>query len=424
MRNKKEIEEAIKVAEFNWLGRKTFMEDFIQHLQNQKESRHICINGVWGSGKTTTILVIIHHLEKLNDEDKPLVLYLDAWKYEHYQHPLFALLKVMEEKLPNIFKEIQSDIQKKGIGLQVGVNSPFFGVTLSENKDDTYNRLMSEAEYIDVLNQTMIKAVKKFKEERANELILFIDELDRAKPDFALRTLEMFHHLQDDLPTHVIYSVDMNQLSSMIKHYYGYEYNVEIFTHKVFDEVITLKKLTKNEISTYIEEKLRDLSVGYNVRMLRELMMKYMKQNQLESLRTINKVCESLREKLNTGYFKRNQNRSYYLEDFGREVREGYIELLVVLELFTLTDPMKIYDFLRGDNISELLNFILARGKVSKGIGFLIEASYDYRKGSDDYLDYSKLSMEERIKGLKKVFVPVNEVSFEKALVFSNGEIF
>src|SRR5699024_7850164 len=154
-------------------------------------------NGVWGSGKTTTILGIIDCLHKI-EGDKPLVLYLDAWKYEHYQDPLFALLKLMQQELPEMFDIIKSDFQKRGIEPQAGLNVPFVNLSISKNEHDTYNRLLSESEYIDVLNEMMINAIKKFKEERANELIIFIDELDRAKPDFALRTIEMFHHLQDE----------------------------------------------------------------------------------------------------------------------------------------------------------------------------------------------------------------------------------
>lgn len=104
MRNKREIEKAIKDPDFNWLGRKPFIDDFIKYLKNQKESTHICINGVWGSGKTTTILGIIDQLTQIDNVTKPLVLYLDAWKYEHYQDPLFALLKVMQKNYQRYLK--------------------------------------------------------------------------------------------------------------------------------------------------------------------------------------------------------------------------------------------------------------------------------------------------------------------------------
>jgi len=427
LRNKNEIKKAIKDPNFNWLGRKPFIGDFIKHLQNQTRSVHICINGVWGSGKTTTIMGIMDRLDKIDEGTKPLVLYLDAWKYEHYQDPLFALLKVMQKELPEIFKIIMSDIQKNGIEPQVGLNLPFLNIAMSKNRDDTYNRLLNESEYIDALNEIMITAVKKFKEERSNELIIFIDELDRAKPDFALRTMEMFHHLQDELPTHIVYSVDMTQLSSIVKHYYGYEYNVEIFTHKVFDEIVSLKKLTKNEIESYIDEKLISFSIGYSIPNIRNLIMKYMGLDQLESLRTLNRICKSITQKLQTGYFKRT-NRGFIMNRYylGNDSNLwGYVEFLVILEVFSLTDPMKVYEFLRGENIIELLNFILEKeqGNSNEELGSLIEKSYNGDKNNETNLSYSDLNNEEKIIGIKRLFAPITE-DFESTSVFSSGELF
>src|SRR5699024_10592346 len=101
-------------------------------------------------------------------------------------------------------------------------------------------------------------------------------------------------------------------LSSIIKHYYGYKYNVEIFTHKVFDEIVSLKKLTNNGIESYIDEKLRSYSISYNVRNIRNLIIKYMRLDQLESLRTLNKICKSISQKLQAGYFK-HTNRGFFL---------------------------------------------------------------------------------------------------------------
>lgn len=239
----------------------------------------------------------------------------------------------------------------------------------------------------------------------------------------------MFHHLQDELPTHVVYSVDINQLSSIIKHYYGYEYNVEIFTHKVFDEVIPLKKLTKDETASYIDLKLESLSVNYSIINLRELMMKYMNFNQLESLRTINKVCESIVRKLQIGYFQPNQDVflrfNYYLGRNKNEFLWGYVEFLIILEVFMLNDSMKVYEFLRGDNINELLRFILEKTKDNdiKEMEYLIAASYNYDREKEDHLRYLDLDDEEKIVGIRRIFVPINE-NFRRDSVFSNSEVF
>src|SRR5699024_11173985 len=326
-----------------------------------------------------------------------------------------------------IFDIIKDDFQKREIKLQAGLNLPSFNLTMSKNEYAPYNRFLNESEYIDVLNKMMIEAVKKIKEEKSNELVIFIDELDRAKPDFALRTIEMFHHLQDELPTHVVYSVDMNQLSSLIKHYYGYEYNVEIFTHKVFDEVISLKKLSRDEIAAYIDLKFETLSVNYSITSLRNLIMKYMNHNQLESLRSINKVCESIVQKLQSGYFKPSQDVflrfKYYLgrDDF----LWGYVELLIALEVFMLIDSMKVYEFLRSENINELLNYIQMKemNNDRNELEDLIAASYNYDKEKEEHLSYSELTEGEKITGIRKLFVPITK-EYGSESVFSSDEIF
>src|SRR5690625_6737868 len=111
----------------------------------------------------------------------------------------------MQKKLPEIFEIIKNDFQRKGIEPQVGLNLPFFNIALSKNREDTFNRLLNESEYIDALNETMITAVKTFKEENLNDMIIFIDELDREKPDLSLITIEMFNNFKDYLLSHIDY---------------------------------------------------------------------------------------------------------------------------------------------------------------------------------------------------------------------------
>src|SRR5699024_2133989 len=264
------------------------------------------------------------------------------------------------------------------------------------------------------------------KEERSNNLIIFIDELDRAKPNFALRTIEMFHHLQDSLPTHIVYSVDMNQLRSIIKHYYGYEYNVEIFTHKVFDEVIELKKLSRKDIEYYIDNQIRKVGTSFNIEKIRNYIIKHLKLNHIESLRTINKMCENVIGRLSKGYFK-SINSSfetgyyYYLGNEGYHVLWGYVELIIVLETYSLNEPIKIYEFSRGENIKELLNYILDQEdrSLNKNLGDLIEKSFNYGKSQEKHKTYSELSEHEMIIGLKRLFVP-NDKEYERESVFAS----
>jgi len=427
MRNKQEIEKAIKEPNFNWLGRESFIKEFSEYLISQNKSAHVCINGVWGSGKTTTILGIIDYLNKIDKgNENPLVLYIDTWKYEHYEHPLFMLLKVMEENAKEIIKSIESDMKKMSIQPQIGINVPFFSFSISPKKSSTQNRVLNYAEYVDELNKMMLKAVRKFKEENNNQLIIFIDELDRVKPDFALKILEMFHHLQDELPTHIVYSVDMNQLNSIVKHYYGYEYNVEIFVHKVFDSVILLKKLTKQEMIGYIGKNLTSNLVRFDINSIIEIIFKYLNSDQSESLRTINKICQKIAINLNKGYFKSDQytslRSSFYLGNGRDDNLWGYVELLIFLEILSLNDPLLVRRILSGKSIDVLYDLLLEANELESSSRLLDLVYNSFRHNNLNTKSKQEMNRDDVISGLRKLFFsPTREYTYNS--VFSQVEL-
>lgn len=411
MRNRKEIEQSIQSSSFDWLGRDTFIENFCQYILKQDKSTHVCINGVWGSGKTTTVLGIIQKLNVLEEVQRPLIIYLDAWKYEHYDHPLFSLLKVMEETAPNIVKQIMSDFNSMQVTPQLGVNLPLFGLNLSVGKGESnQKKVLNLSEYVDVLNDLLIKAINKFKEEKGNNLIIFVDELDRAKPDFALRTIEVFHHLQDELPTHFVYSVDMNQLNGMIKHYYGYDYNVEIFVHKVFDVIIPLQKVTKFQYERYAESIFEQLGTKYSVGSIKYFMFQYMSLNQIESLRTIEKLSKKIHEDLSQGYFSADYRRSqYYLGKENSNHIWGYVELLIVLNIMNLSNPILVKEIVRGSNLQKLADYLERyKNRINEqDLWNLIRSSFNYGRPESEQMDDKAIIETSMIlTGLEKIFIP------------------
>ena|SRR5690625_3198373 len=231
--------------------------------------------------------------------------------------------------------------------------------------------------------------------------------------------LELFHHLHDELPTHIVYSVDLNQLSSIIKHHYGYEYNVDIFTHKVFDEVINLHKLTENVLENYIDNIFMKSNIAYKNRELTRLIMIHGRQQHLESLRTINKLCDKLIIKLNTGFLKNYSFNNYFLGE--ADFVWGYVELLIILEIISLENPLMIYSFLRGENMDELLKVIENR-ELSIEMKHLIKESYNYKSVENDKCDdYELLDEKDKQIALKNLFV-VDERKTGEKTVFKGFE--
>ena len=170
MRTKEQIKTAIEQDNFSWLGRESFIEDFANYLIKENDSKHICLDGAWGSGKTTTLFGIINKIKEItqaNEEYPPLILYLDAWEYENYEHPTFALLKVMEDSdvdikkrirrsRKSIFSSFNSSLSLKILGFSADFN-------LEEHPD---SKILKQGELVDSLNNIMIKAINKYKERK------------------------------------------------------------------------------------------------------------------------------------------------------------------------------------------------------------------------------------------------------------------
>nr|WP_294316515.1 P-loop NTPase fold protein [Pseudobutyrivibrio sp.] len=76
--------------------------------------------------------------------------------------------------------------------------------------------------------------------ERGNRLVVFIDELDRCRPSYAVQLLERIkHYLEDDRITFV-FSVNLAELQHTVKHYYGNEFDACRYLDRFFDLRIEL----------------------------------------------------------------------------------------------------------------------------------------------------------------------------------------
>jgi hypothetical protein len=76
--------------------------------------------------------------------------------------------------------------------------------------------------------------------ERANRLVFFIDELDRCRPEYAIRLLERIKHYFDDEQIIFVFSVNLSQLQHTIKAYYGADFDATRYLDKFFDLRISL----------------------------------------------------------------------------------------------------------------------------------------------------------------------------------------
>lgn len=195
--------------------------------------RAIALNANWGEGKSFFINMLNDELAK----DK-MSLVFNAWKYDKYNDPIHALIAFIndtEKDHPDYFEEIKNE---NGIELNksIALTVPFVTVGVSADKDINgiaKNTLDLTAIYKNIFDQILNKID-----------FLFIDELDRCNPEFALKIIEVFKHFCIDNPgkTKLVFSFDRIAIGCMIKTRYGDNSLSHQYLQKIIEAEFELPK--------------------------------------------------------------------------------------------------------------------------------------------------------------------------------------
>ena len=259
--------------EFN---RKPIAKNIIKLLTSDIDLSPMVIDGGWGTGKTEFCQKLIQLMQQQHPDYQPV--YIDAFRSDHSGEPLLALLaeiiktctppKDSDEKLIEEHKDRIRRITKAAGFLMKTVAKAAVGHVLKQNTDDLAEELqqiMNDDQEADSLAETVTDAaatiashtidatveallkeqieaeknletlkacLKEFAEEKP--IILFIDELDRCRPDYAVDMLEVIKHVFDVENVKVVLVTNTKQLRAAINHRYG----AEVDAHKYLDKFL------------------------------------------------------------------------------------------------------------------------------------------------------------------------------------------
>ena len=221
------------------LGRSQEIENLTPVLLNAEAPLVLAIDAPWGGGKTTFIKLWQHYL---TTEGK-VSLYLNAWESDFADDPLLPMLAVLDDWFAKLDpKSTAGQLWKKTkeLGPSLLKTSITAGVKLATlralDAEAAIEKAVSEAaggvagDIVDSF-KTKQSALAQFKvllaklldelpEEQQN-LIIFVDELDRCKPTYAIEVLERIKHLFDIDRLVFVLAVNRDQLSKSIQGVYG-----------------------------------------------------------------------------------------------------------------------------------------------------------------------------------------------------------
>lgn len=249
----------------------------ISEEEGMRESSFvIALNASWGNGKTTFVNKLINKiknpLEDKYEKLKAIPIYYNAWEEDDYGNAFESLIyRIVEEISEQIETEPtiknQFEILKRNLPeilLSVGKSyAKTKGIDIDNlidkiNETNNSQKTLNESDYFSKYIE--FKEVKKrFKDNLKNlssekKIIIFIDELDRCRPDFAIETLEIVKHYFDIPNIVFVLSLDIEQLSHSIATCYGQNMDSSGYIRRFIDFQVNIPQAKLNNIQFEIAE--------------------------------------------------------------------------------------------------------------------------------------------------------------------------
>lgn len=222
------------------LEREPFALMLTSLLDNTEGGGTIALNGAWGTGKTVFIKMWQQHLNNKGYR----TAYINSWEVDFIENPLTPILGEISHlcgKDTQAFKRVVKSLPKSILLGAEGFISSYTG------KDSLRNLFKRHKSYdeniVSYCNQK--DAIEQFRSELFNfvktncgskPLVIFVDELDRCRPDYSVEFLEKIKHFLCVDNIIFVLSIDKKHLAESVKGHYGSsDINTDEYLRRFFD---------------------------------------------------------------------------------------------------------------------------------------------------------------------------------------------
>ena len=262
----KNIQNYDKIFEDDKLNIKRLVVDFADLIEQdtyvEKElSKVYSISAEFGIGKT----FFCEKLYQVLQTDKIKVAKLNIWELDFYDNPLLPLLAKLNELYQGEGKPLPSKIIGKiGFFLRKSIKSICeIGVrkTLGSKTIDVIKKNFSSKSLCDnfKLYQASLKELQQdlinWAEKSSTPIVIIIDELDRCRPDYAVKTLEVLKHFFDVSGFVFVLAIDEKQLENSVKNLYG-SINFDGYKRKFINNTFSLPTPDRKSFVDFLYDKL------------------------------------------------------------------------------------------------------------------------------------------------------------------------
>lgn len=253
-----------------------FLHNYL--VDNSSQNGYVLnLNAQWGSGKS---FFINRWMDSI--KEKHPVVYVDAWKQDYSDDPMLtvisSIISALEVDLPDgnqkaialsnratrFFKAaaplLAKGLIKKATGMNIDEIDPKdedaskdtdlynlsgeAGAALAKCLVDDHNEKLKTVEYLREDIKSLIKAIDS-KKKPSLPAFIFIDELDRCRPSYAVEMLEVIKHFFELEDIVFVVATDTEQLQHAVKAVYGEKFDAQTYLGRFFRRRYSLSEATR-----------------------------------------------------------------------------------------------------------------------------------------------------------------------------------
>jgi hypothetical protein len=269
------------------LERKPAIELLTRLVKSTDQPFVISVEAPWGWGKTKFIEMWKAHLEISGH----VCLHFNAWENDFVSDPLVAfigemrvlaevantggsapirkhwegLLKIggtlARKSAPILIKAAASKAlgseAVKEVATAVAESSNEIAEALSKAAEKQIENYESEKNSIRKFRETLRKLAEKVTEgeSKPKQIVFFVDELDRCRPDFAMTLLERVKHLFNVERVVFVLSLDREQLRNTVNYLYGSGQHADSYLRRFIDIAYRLPKPNPQSFSNMLQQR-------------------------------------------------------------------------------------------------------------------------------------------------------------------------
>ena len=419
-------ENLIKAFDGDLVGRNKSLYDFVTLLNSIEYDCSIALEGYWGSGKTffvkqtQMLLNALNPFTDLEDDERErfmnyphsvqdgswgfsfdglrnqVPIYYDAWINDNDSDPVLSLvLSILSEFESEFdFKDVQfnSDAPRQLLNSLISVGS-LGNIKLQIPQILKSENWLSEINHNKNIHTEVTAFLDSLLAERGDRLVIFIDELDRCSPTYAVKLLERIKHYFDNDRITFVFSINTEQLQYTIKKHYGEGFNASRYLDRFFNLRLSLPPVN---MSRYYK------SINYYASsdwsgLINEAVIKTFRFELREIARYLNTVKMAASKSIN------KFNRGVRLDSDGGTIATViFIPVLVALRIY---DAKAYREFINGNNPKPLLNVFNNCADAQSILEWFLNKNESFEPLSINDTEYSAVSVNEVLMRLYNLII-------------------